>query len=439
MNLNKPLNYLAMVVDRRKLLDTVEKEAAERFLMRNPQKKSKTDHTTDEDNRNKKKKKKRRQFADELRAASSAWPRPPRSMSTRSMASGSASSSTGTKRKAEETTVREFEERDLTNRYMEDLFEEVPYTDPMNNDQKDDINPDHDDYTETPQQQQRAAPEYRSPPPEETLYPQERRHDPRDDETPVAATEATAPNRRRQEHNHEGQDDIPYMDISNDDDEVPEDVPGDAADQVPVEEVGEQITPRPREFEQEEVPTMLDEVAFHGADLAGGEGEIPLAILRVTDPVIRREVRNTHYNLGHPSTATLLRIMRRSGASDTAQRYARCWKCPLCAQRQAPRALNPTTAPYRPNTFNSMFGCDVKAIYDANGLKFEALNVVDLPSSTECAEKLWLWLVLWAGPPKTIVSDLGTSFRTAFQMMVERYGASSRTAPIESPWQIGMV
>ena len=159
----KPLNYPAVVVDKRKLLDTVEEEAAERLPMRNPQKKGKTDHTTDEDNR---KKKKRRQFADELRAASSAGLRPPRSMGTRSMASGSASSSTGTKRKAEETPVREFEERDLTNRYMEDLFEEVPYIDPMNNDQNDDINPDHDDYTETPQQQQQqqsAAPEYRPP------------------------------------------------------------------------------------------------------------------------------------------------------------------------------------------------------------------------------------------------------------------------------------
>ena len=55
-----------------------------------------------------------------------------------------------------------------------------------------------------------------------------------------------------------------------------QDVPEDADDQVPVEEVGEQITPRPRELEQEEVPTILDEVAFHGADLAGGEGEIPI-------------------------------------------------------------------------------------------------------------------------------------------------------------------
>ena len=36
---------------------------------------------------------------------------------------------------------------------------------------------------------------------------------------------------------------------------------------------------------------------------------------------------------------------------------------------KAPRALNPTKAPYRPNTFTSMIGCEVKAIYDANGLK----------------------------------------------------------------------
>ena len=45
---------------------------------------------------------------------------------------------------------------------------------------------------------------------------------------------------------------------------------------------------------------------------------------------------------------------------------------------KAPRALNPTTAPYRPNTFTSMMGCEVQAIYDANGLKFDALDIVDL-------------------------------------------------------------
>ena len=52
---------------------------------------------------------------------------------------GSASSSTETKRKAEETPVREFEERDLTDQYMENLFEDVPYIDPIHNDQNDNI------------------------------------------------------------------------------------------------------------------------------------------------------------------------------------------------------------------------------------------------------------------------------------------------------------
>ena len=346
----QPVNYLAMVVNKRKILDSVEEQAAERLYMRNPQKKGKTDHTQDEDNR---KKKKRRQFADELRAASSAGSRPPRSMNTRSMTGGSASSSSGTKRKDEDTPVQEFDDHDLTERYMDDLFEEVPYIDPMDDNQDDDVNDGQDDYAETPQRP-REAPQYRPPAPEDTPYPQERHHVPQDDdETPVQATEATAST--RQEYTIE-QDDTPYTNIEHDNDDVNmyEHVPDDA-EQVPVEEVHEQVTPRPPR-EQEEIPTMLDEEHFHGSDLAGGEGEIPLAIMRSTDPAIRREVRNAHYNLGRPSTATLLRIMRRSGASYAAQRYARWWKCPLCAQRQAPRALNPTTAPYRPNVFNSMIG-----------------------------------------------------------------------------------
>ena len=76
------------------------------------------------------------------------------------------------------------------------------------------------------------------------------------------------------------------VDVKNNVEDVPED--------VHEETVGDQ-TLRSRDLEQEEVPNMLDEVASHGADLAGGESKIPLAIIRVTDPVIRREVRNAHY------------------------------------------------------------------------------------------------------------------------------------------------
>ena len=262
-DLLQPMNYLPMVVSKRNILDTLEDGAAERLLFPNPQKKGRTDYTPEEENT---KKKKRRKFADELRAASAAGPRPPRAMNTRSMASSSASSSSGTKRKAEETPVPELDEQDLTNRYMEDLFEEVLYIDPMDGQQDDDN--DNDNYAETPQQRPTTT-TYRPDPPEETPCPQEGRRDPRDDETPFQATEATPstnPELVTDEQEH-----IPYMGVDQGNyEESPDDGHHEEAEQVPVEEAEEQIAPRPRDHDLGVIPTMLDEESFHGNDLAAG-------------------------------------------------------------------------------------------------------------------------------------------------------------------------
>ena len=164
---------------------------------------------------------------------------------------------------------------------------------------------------------------------------------------------------------------------------------------------------------------ILNDLDFYGNDLAGGEGDVPGIIVRNVPPEVRREVRNAHYNLGHPSTATLLRLMRRAGANDAVQRYARWWKCPQCSEREAPGATPSTTAPYRPRTFNLMVGCDMKVVHDHQGQQYYALNIVDFAttfqvmamldgcSAEECAEKFWLWWVVWAGPPKTLVREHG--------------------------------
>ena len=56
------------------------------------------------------------------------------------------------------------------------------------------------------------------------------------------------------------------MDVNNIVEDVFENVSEDAADQMPVEAFGEQITPKPRDLEQEGISTMLDEVAFQSAD-----------------------------------------------------------------------------------------------------------------------------------------------------------------------------
>ena len=196
---------------------------------------------------------------------------------------------------------------------------------------------------------------------------------------------------------------------------------------------------------------ILSDLDYYGNDLAGGEGDVPGIIVRNVPPEVRREVRNAHYNLGHPSTATLLRLMRRAGANDAVQRYARWWKCPQCSEREAPGATPSTTAPYRPRTFNLMVGCDMKVVHDHQGRQYYALNIVDFAttfqvmamldgcSAEECAEKFWLWWVVWAGPPKTLVTDMGTSFLAAFLTLAERYSATSKVVPTEAPWQVGMI
>ena len=123
----QPTNYVAMVVSKRNILDTLEDSAAERLLLPNPQKKGKTDyvHVRGREHQEEESQEVRPRAS----AASEAGPRPPRSRNTRSMTTGSTSTSPRTKRKAEETPAPEFDEQHLTNRYMEGLFEEVPYID----------------------------------------------------------------------------------------------------------------------------------------------------------------------------------------------------------------------------------------------------------------------------------------------------------------------
>ena len=96
-------------------------------------------------------------------------------------------------------------------------------------------------------------------------------------------------------------------------------------------------------------------------------------------------------------------------------------------------------------------GCDLKPIYDADGNQYHALNILDFAttfqvlalldncSAAECAEKFWLWWVIWAGPPRTLVTDMGSSFLAAFVTLAERYSATSRVVPTEAPWQVGMI
>lgn len=166
---------------------------------------------------------------------------------------------------------------------------------------------------------------------------------------------------------------------------------------------------------------------------------------------VRREVRNAHYNLGHPSTAVLLRIMRKAGASADAQRYAKWWKCPLCHERKPPGKVPKVTAPYRPKDFNAVVGVDLKPVWDSAGTRYEALNMLDLAtgyqvfglmrgaSASSAVECFQLWWSSWAGPPSKVVFGMDTAFQACFTDLTDRYAAPTMVVPVEAPWQLGMV
>eukprot|EP00435_Cladocopium_sp_Y103_P028105 s3508_g7.t1 len=144
-----------------------------------------------------------------------------------------------------------------------------------------------------------------------------------------------------------------------------------------------------------------------------------LAIQEGVEPEkIIQTLHKLHRNLGHPSNADLVRILKHGQASDEAIRLARTLQCDFCKARQAPAVANPGKAS-AVQEFNERVGLDVKYLpgWKPNQ-RIPALNCVDHASSfqlmlpffeTETAaviRKLYLerW-VQWAGPPKEIVID----------------------------------
>ena len=437
-----PVSHFANVVTRKRALDELEEEAARRVARRIGEQEPASSSTDD-----RKKKKRRREFAEDLREATrrAKLPRP----TTRSMARGSGHQD----QDDDQEQVPQMPLQEAVQHWLDDMEENIPYIEPemhhhdqdqqheqaaeeetphmdMNNMQND-YNYYQHEHEEIPYPHDHQQPEAMDieEVPVQLYYPHDEppRHD---DHEHLPGPEFP----HHQDPRHEHQEDHHHQQGH---DETPQFVPEPGHDRPDAEMI-------PRE-------EILTDLEYYGNDLAGGEGDIPAIIVRDVPPEVRREVRNAHYNLGHPSTATLLRLMRRAGANEAVQRYARWWKCPQCSEREAPGATPTTTAPYRPRTFNLMVGCDMKTVHDHQGNQFHTLNIIDFAttfqvlamlegcSAEECAEKFWLWWVVWAGPPKTLVTDMGTSFLAAFITLAERYSATSKVIPTEAPWQVGMI
>ena len=103
-----------------------------------------------------------------------------------------------------------------------------------------------------------------------------------------------------------------------------------------------------------------------------------LAIQEQVDPQkIKESLMKLHRNLGHPSNADLVRVLKHGQASDDAIKIARDLSCDFCTDRKAPMVANPGKTS-TVTEFNQRVGLDVKFLpgWKPNQ-RVTALNIVD--------------------------------------------------------------
>ena len=163
---------------------------------------------------------------------------------------------------------------------------------------------------------------------------------------------------------------------------------------------------------------------------------------------VKRAVEFAHRQLGHPSRSTLLRMMKLSGSNEEALRYARQFRCDVCASRKAPKHPMASTPSARPYGFNIHIHVDVKFVLDSRAKKYAALSVLDLGTAKHdaCMLKtrrsdyvaskfLRRWINVY-GPPKAITHDQGGEFELAFTQLLEDMAIPSTVTAAHAGWQL---
>ena len=175
-----------------------------------------------------------------------------------------------------------------------------------------------------------------------------------------------------------------------------------------------------------------------------------LAVQEQVDPEkIKQSLMKLHRNLGHPSNADLVRVLKHGQASEDAIKMARELTCDFCTARKAPTVANPGKTS-TVTEFNQRVGLDVKYLpgWKPNQ-RVPALNAVDHATSyqlvvpffeTETSavlRKIYLerW-VQWAGPPREVILDPArTNLGKAMMEPTELEGTHVHVTAAGAHWQ----
>ncbi|CAE7745994.1 RE1 [Symbiodinium sp. KB8] len=146
-------------------------------------------------------------------------------------------------------------------------------------------------------------------------------------------------------------------------------------------------------------------------------------------PEVRKVLRDLHVQFGHPTTTTMVRILRRTGAKLEVIRAAQHQSCDSCGESMRRKRQKPTKLPSK-YVFNHHLQLDTFYARDCQSVLYSFLNIIDEatgfqvvcalgqaigpPASRAILRHFLSSWSSWAGLPHSIQVDLGKEYMADF-------------------------
>ena len=170
---------------------------------------------------------------------------------------------------------------------------------------------------------------------------------------------------------------------------------------------------------------------------------------------VRVAIRRLHRQFDHVRQKVLLNLLRSARVSQEyldAVKYIRCVECEESAPR---RTGHKTSMPNRYEFNDYALGIDVLEILDADGAKYQVLNMICLgtcfelaevvrsgpgqPAAARCLDAIKKRWISWAVNPNTVQCDRGLQNRGILAQYMSAQGIQVYHAPLETPEATGRV
>ena len=192
--------------------------------------------------------------------------------------------------------------------------------------------------------------------------------------------------------------------------------------------------------------TELDEVDIPNLPITEAERR---AGWRSLPQKVRIVIRRLHRQFGHVPQKALLNLLRSARVSKQYMNAVKYFRCVECEESAPRRTGHKTSLPNR-YEFKYALGIDVLEILDADGAKYQVLNMICLgtcfqlaevvragpgqPTSARCLEDIKKRWISWAGNPSTVQCDRGLHNRGVLAQYMSAQGIQVYQADPRGHW-----